>query len=244
VRDALKVYIGWDALDMDAYKVCEESLRDFSSVPLNVTCLKEHKVRATGLYWRPYRVDEKGQRWDDRDGRPYSTGFSFTRFAIPAMEHYDEGWVLFCDPDMLWQADVAELFAEADNDKALMCVPHDHTPPELDKMGGLLQTQYHRKNWSSLMLFNVHKNESLTKYRLNNMTGSWLHGMNWLKDEEIGALGEAWNWLEGWSDPAIDPKVIHYTRGTPDLPGCADVQYADRWWSALRGEPLAPSQAA
>ena len=99
-------------------------------------------------------------------------------------------------------------------------------------MGGLVQTQYARKNWSSFMFLNPSKNMSLTNYRVNNQTGSWLHALLWLRDDQIGALPEEWNWLEGHSDPKIVPKVIHYTRGTPDLPDCEGVDRAAEWWRA------------
>ncbi len=187
--------------------------------------------RRKGVYWRPYRVDERGQRWDDRDGKPFGTDFSFTRFAVPILEADSDDWVMFCDPDFLWRADVAELLDLAEPDKALMCVKHDHRPPEMEKGVGI-QTVYARKNWSSLMLFRPSKNQALTKYWLNNQSGSWLQSMLWLEEGQIGGLPEEWNWLEGWSSPNIDPKVVHFTRGTPDMPGYEDVAYADEWWDA------------
>ena len=96
-------------------------------------------------------------------------------------------------------------------------------------MDGVRQTAYPRKNWSSVMVFNVWRNRALTRYALNNMSKQWLHRLLWLGDDEIGGLPEAWNWLEGFSDPAIEPKLVHYTRGTPDFPGYADTAYADEW---------------
>ena len=85
------------------------------------------------------------------------------------------------------------------------------------------------------MLFKPWKNGRLTKYALNNMSGCWLHALCWLKDEEIGGLDEKWNCLEGWSDPLIDPKVVHFTRGTPDMPGHEDAPYAQEWRRTLNG---------
>ena len=228
----MKVFIGWDPRDISAYEKCKRSLLKHSSLDLEIEALRDWDLRRKKLYWRSYFVDGEGQKHDGRDGKPFSTDFSFTRFCVPALEEYSEGWVLFCDPDMLWQADIAELVKLIDPSKALMCVKHNHRPAEEIKMGGALQTLYPRKNWSSLMLYNPARCVKLTKYAINNMDGSWLHGMFWLEDGEIGELPEAWNWLEGWSSPEIEPKIIHYTRGTPDMDDCEDVAYAREWWMA------------
>jgi len=73
---------------------------------------------------------------------------------------------------------------------------------------------------------------ALTPYAVNNRHRDWLHGLRWLDDAEIAGLPEAWNWLEGHSDPGIDPKVVHFTRGTPDMPGYESVAYAADWRAA------------
>lgn len=227
----MKIYIGWDQRDIDAYAVCESTLREHSSIPLLIEPLKEWELRRKQVYWRPYSVDAKGQMWDGRDGKPFSTNFSFTRFCVPILEDYKDEWVLFCDPDMLWQADVAELLEHVNDDLAVLCVKHDHVPLEQSKMDGVLQTTYARKNWSSLMLMNPSRCIKLSKYAVNNYSGSDLHAMVWAEDNEIGDLPEEWNWLEGWSNPDLKPKVIHHTRGTPDM--VPDVAYATQWWDAL-----------
>ncbi len=231
MSQALRVYVGWDPRDALAYRVCVRSLKAHASVPVEVIALKDWELRRKRLYWRPYRVDGRGQMWDQPSGQPLGTQFSLTRFCVPALEGYDGDWVLFTDADMLWRADVAELVALFDDDKALMCVRHDHRPHEATKMDGVRQTAYARKNWSSLMAFNVWRNRALTGYRVNNASKAWLHQLSWLEDDEIGGLPEAWNWLEGHSDPSIEPKLVHFTRGTPDFPGYADAAYADEWRS-------------
>ena len=63
-----------------------------------------------------------------------------------------------------------------------------------------------------------------------------------LEDDEIGGLPEAWNWLEGHSDPSIQPKLVHFTRGTPDFPGYADAAYADEWHAYANPSPVALAQ--
>ncbi len=98
-------------------------------------------------------------------------------------------------------------------------------------MDGVIQTRYKRKNWSSLMLINPSKCRGLTPYVINNQTGNWLHSMCWIEDDLIGELPEEWNWLDRWSSPDLEPKVIHYTLGTPDM--MSNAFKAELWWSEL-----------
>jgi lipopolysaccharide biosynthesis glycosyltransferase len=146
-----------------------------------------------------------------------------------------EGWALFCDCDFLFRADLNELFKLKDDRYAVMCVKHDYSPQEGVKMDGQIQQSYPRKNWSSLVLWNCghESNKKLTPRMANFMPGSFLHAFKWLKDSEIGALPEYWNWLEGHSSPSIEPRGVHFTRGTPNFPGYEQVPYADEWRSYL-----------
>jgi hypothetical protein len=228
----LKVYIGWDQRDALAFEVCRHTLLEHASIPLDIVALKDWELRAKGLYWRPYQVDERGQMWDARDGKPFSTNFSYTRFCVPLLEDYGPGPVVFCDADMLWRADVAELVALA-GPAPLACVKHQHRPPEREKMIGNIQTVYARKNWSSLMVMRPGRCAGLTPYAVNNMPRDWLHGFRWIDEASLKGLPEAWNWLEGWSDPGLTPKVVHFTRGTPDMAGHEHAAYAEDWRAAL-----------
>ena len=232
--EPFKVYIGYDPRDDQAYKVCEASLRKHASVPVRVIKLADHELRQSGVYWRSYRVDRHGQMWDERDGKPFSTQFSFTRFAPPIIENYDEGWVLFMDADMMWRADIKELIDELDDQYAVMCVQHEHHPEEKVKMDGVLQTTYTRKNWSSLVAYNCWKNEGLTKFCLNNWSGTDLHNFKWLTDDGIGSLSHEWNFLDGYDNPDdYDPKIVHFTLGTPDMEHRPASRWDKEWWSYL-----------
>jgi hypothetical protein len=196
---------------------------------LHIVELHEAGLRQAGFYDRPFHWDGS-QRVDDRDGKPFSTDFSFTRFLVPALNLY-RGWALFVDADFMFRADVKELFELADPKYAAMCVHHDYRPAETVKMDGQKQELYNRKNWSSLVLWNCEHpaNRFLTAKAVNFMRGSFLHGFGWLKPEQIGSVPEYWNWLEGWSDERIEPKAVHFTRGVPSMKGYENVPYADEW---------------
>jgi len=220
---ALRVYVGWDSREPEVYDVCEYSLMERSSVPLNVEPIRQVELRAQGLY--------------QREADPLaSTEFTYTRFLTPMLAGY-KGWALFCDCDFLWLGDVAELFSQCQDPAiAVYCVKHDHRPVETVKMDGQVQTSYPRKNWSSLMLLNCDhpSTQSLTPEVVSSQTGAYLHRMQWAKDEEIGGVDPTWNWLEGHSPVGeTPPKVVHYTRGGPWFDNWRHVQYGDLWTAKL-----------
>ncbi len=220
-HDVLKIFIGWDSREEVAYEVCITSLRRHSTRSLEITPLKQEELRRRGLYSR------------SKDPLA-STEFTYTRFLTPFLSGY-RGWVLFVDCDFLFTADIAGLFAMVDERYAVMCVQHDHRPPERTKMDGVVQTVYPRKNWSSLVLWNCahFANRILTPDVVNGKTGAFLHRFQWLKDSEIGVLPETWNWLEGWSKVVAGevPKAIHFTRGGPWFKNWRDVTFADLWYA-------------
>jgi lipopolysaccharide biosynthesis glycosyltransferase len=215
----IRVFVGWDSREPEAFEVCAHSLTRHASIPVTVTPIKQQELRNQKLYWR------------DRDPLA-STEFTYTRFLTPLLAGF-QGHALFCDCDFLWTGDIAELVALIDPAKAVSCVQHDHRPPEQTKMDDAIQTRYPRKNWSSLMLFNCrHRSvRQLTAETVNTQTGAYLHRMQWVAEDEVGAIPETWNWLEGWSaKPAQGtPKVIHYTRGGPWFEKWRDADYADLW---------------
>jgi hypothetical protein len=88
-----------------------------------------------------------------------------------------------------------------------MVVKHDHQPTEHWKMDGQFQTRYHRKNWSSVCLFNCDHpaNKALTVDLVNSAPGRDLHAFSWLADDLIGELPPEWNWLVGHSAPMRIP---------------------------------------
>jgi hypothetical protein len=234
----MRVFIGYDHEEDTAAQVCRLSLLKHSSIPLDIQFLDQGLLRRAGLYSRGFYTDH-GQRHDMADGKPFSTEFTFTRFLVPALCQW-QGVALFCDSDMLWRGDVAALLALHDERYAVQLVKHYYHPPEGRKMrSGQQQTRYHRKNWSSLMLMSCERCEMLIPPMVNSFPGSYLHGFRWLPDDLIGELPLAWNWLSGHSPITTQPEVVHFTLGTPDVPGYDEAPYADEWWQAygeLRGK--------
>lgn len=236
----MRVFIGYDPREDVAFQVCRASLLGRAVNPdrLQVTALDLPKLRAAALYWRQ-EFEERGQRFDLIDGRPFSSDFSFTRFLVPALCLW-QGWALFCDSDFLWLNDVDRLFAFADESKALQVVMHDLQNESGTKMRGQVQEGYPFKGASSLMLINCGHpaNRALTPGVVNSLAGRMLHSFAWLDDPGlIGALSLEWNWLAGISDAEVRPSAVHFTRGTPDHPGHEDDPYADAWrrWRRVAG---------
>ena len=230
MTDTLPVMIGWDQREAVAADVCRHSLLRHASIPLYVRFLKQEPLREIGLYRRQWEW-RGGQRIDLIDERPFSTEFSFTRFLVPALCGYD-GWALFCDCDFLFMADVAELLPFMDDSKAVLVCKQIHLPTETQKMDGCAQSQYRRKNWSSLMLLNCgHPSTRALHVRdVNERTGAFLHSFDWLDGGEIGELPPQWNYIAGTTTGT--PKAVHLTSGGPWLPQCQDVAFAREWRDA------------
>lgn len=232
--EPFKVFIGFDPREADAYRVAERSIRMNSSIPLDVQPLIMERLQKNGLYSRPTERKD-GRLWDVISDAPMSTEFALTRFLVPALTGY-KGWALFLDCDFLFRKDVMDLFALRDEDFALMCVQHDHIAHEIEKMDGQRQTNYFKKNWSSLVLWNCkHLYHAGQIERVERWPGLWLHQFCWLPPLAIGPLPKRWNWLEGVSEPDEDPAAVHYTRGIPSMRGYENSAFADEWRALARG---------
>lgn len=230
------IYVGYDPREELAYQVCEYSLQKHSQNSCQITPLIHRDLRSRGFFNREWLVDSKGQYSDTRDGKPFSTEFSHSRFAMPLVARADghEGWVMFVDVDFLFLANVADLFRQAKMrpECAVMCVKHSWDS-HLDgkKMDGVVQATYPRKLWSSMFLMNLSHpaNDWLTAYQLNHATGGDLHRFCWLKDEEIGGVHVEWNWIPGFSTDGVEPKAVHYSFGGPWMTGYEEVPFAEEW---------------
>lgn len=235
MRGGPSIWIGFDPREADAFAVCRATILRRHTQPIPVRGLVLEDLQRRGLYTRPVTRDG-GQlidvlsRREDYSGA-MSTEHAIARFFVPHIAR--EGWALFTDGDMLARGNMARVFERLDPKFAVYCVKHDHRPNSATKMDGQVQTAYPRKNWSSFMIFNCEHeaNRDLTLAALNLLPGRDLHRFCWLDDEEIGELNPAWNFLVGHSDPAAipDPQMVHFTEGTPSMPGYEEGLYADEW---------------
>jgi hypothetical protein len=221
----LRIFVGWDDREIEAYHVLCHSIIRRATVPVAIAPLAQPALRAHGLYWR------------DR-GPTESTAFSLTRFLIPALCNY-EGFAVFMDCDMLCRVDVAELYLyiamhmteTARDRKSLLVCQHDYTPTEATKFLGHQQTVYPKKNWSSFAIFDASRCRALTPEYVNAASGLDLHRFNWLPEREVGALPLGWNHLigeRGYEDSS-KAKFLHWTLGGPWLSEYEDAEHADEW---------------
>lgn len=231
------IWIGFDPREAAAYAVAGYSCGRYLTQQIPIKGLVLGVLQRFGLYkrpieWRKSAVDAPIM-WDVPSNHPMATQHANARFFVPIVAK--SGWAMFTDGDVLFRANVARMFDDLDPAKALYCVHHNHVPQNTIKMDGQVQSQYGRKNWSSVMVFNCDHpaNKSLTLDMLNTLPGRDLHRFCWLDDSEIGELDPTWNWLVGESDPAIDPKLVHFTNGVPDMTGYENVPFADEWRSTL-----------
>lgn len=157
-----------------------------------------------------------------RSKGPYdATEFSNARFLVPYLMEY-RGWAIFLDCDMLALDDLEELWNQRDDRFAVMLRKHDYRPRATRKFLGEPQTQYPRKNWSSLMLMNCGHPccQELTVDYCNSAPGLDLHGFAWCPDQFIGELAGPWNVLVKHEDDirlelVAKPSLVHFTEGGP-----------------------------
>lgn len=237
-NNMLRVFIGYDSREHVAYEVCKHSMRRHASSPIDTIKLEHRALRKQKLFDRPWSIEGNGQYHDTTDGKPFSTEFSHTRFLVPEIcrrNGMTEGWALFCDCDFLFLTDVAELFDHANKQYAVMCVKHDYNPEEGVKMDGMVQQNYNKKLWSSLVLWNIGhpKNKTMDKTKANHADGSYLHQFSWLDDSDIGSIPHSWNYVPSVSPDTNVVKAVHFSLGGPWLPDYRETEYAKEWYKEL-----------
>jgi lipopolysaccharide biosynthesis glycosyltransferase len=230
------LWIGFDPREASAFAVARESAKRLAprTLPINGVILND--LKNEGIYWRPTEVKrgvESDVLWDVISDAPMSTEFAISRFFVPFLAQ--KGWAMFTDCDVLFRGNVVHLMRTLDPQYAVYCVKHNHVSRVLSKMDGQQQTQYARKNWSSVMIFNCDhpSNKKLNAQLLNTVPGRDLHRFCWLEDHEIGELDPEWNWLVGEQPQPDNPKIVHYTLGGPWFANYRDVPLADEWNEVL-----------
>ena len=193
----VRVFIGYDPRQAVAYHVLEHSLFTRATAPLTISPLVLETLPM------------------DRQGL---TPFTFSRFLVPWLSGF-RGWSLFLDLDMLVRGDIAELFAMADPQYAVMVVKNEQ-----------------QFEWPSAMLFNcAHPaNAVLTPDYIDEPELSPNpHFFDWLSPELVGALPAEWNHCVGYDAPRAEAKLVHYTQGVPYHEEVAGCEYAEVWQAEL-----------
>lgn len=174
-----------------------------------------------------------------------SNAFTCSRFLVPYLMGF-QGRAIFADAsDMLVTADLAELAALADDRYAVQVVKHPtyRTRHRIKYRGTALETintEYHRKNWASLMLINCAHPlwAGLTPSALAEVPVLSLLQFDRFPDELIGALPSCWNRLVDEGQAEQGAKLLHWTAGIPGFPAYHDAPGADLWHAERRAAQL------
>lgn len=212
----IPIAIGFDVRETIAYHVLEQSIIDKCSMPVAIIPLAS-----------PMLKNFDGQR----DG---TNAFIYSRFLVPELMDY-QGWAIYLDSDMMLRDDLAKLWALRDDSKAVMVVQHEYHSLHRRKLIGTpmecVNTDYPKKNWSSMILWNCGhpQNRILTREFVEESPGSVLHRFHWLKDDLIGSIPAGWNHLVGEFPNSPDAKLVHFTLGAPCFEHYRKCDYATEW---------------
>jgi hypothetical protein len=216
--ELIRIITGFDQREAVAFHTFYQSIISNSSTPIQITPLAINTLRE-------YRETHS-------DG---SNAFTYSRFLTPYLCNF-EGWAIFADGDMVCQADITELWNLRDESKAVLVVQHDYETKQTIKYFDQPNTNYPRKNWSSVILWNcAHPaHRLLTPAFVAVSTGAFLHRFSWLQDEQIGSLPKEWNWLAIEYEDNPKAKLVHYTLGTPCFEKYAQTAMSEHWWNTYR----------
>lgn len=225
--EPIRIFVGFDGRRPTDYAATVRSILDHCPRAQITPLLLPH-LRALGLYRRP-TSEKNGVLFDEISDAPMSTEFAISRFLVPFLCGH-KGKAIFVDGDFLFRSDPSVLLDYVTADTAVAVVKHNHVDQSETKMDGQPQSNYYRKNWSSLIVFNCQHqgNAALTPEHVNSVPGRYLHAFVWLNDADIKEIPAEWNWLEGHDDNSVVPHAVHYTRGTPDVIGY-ELPFADEW---------------
>lgn len=204
MTDIPRIFIGFDSNEVIAYHVLAHSILSRASRPVAITPI----VLSQTSLKRPKAEFQ-------------ATEFSFSRFLVPWMCRY-EGKAIFMDCDMIVMGDICELW-DLPLDRTVSVVKHNYRPNMENKFLNQPQSNYPKKNWSSVMVFNNPQCRALTPECVDTASGAYLHQFQWVEYGDvdqysmIGELPPEWNYLVGEENQGDinKAKILHYTRGTP-----------------------------
>ena len=197
-----RLYVGWDCQDQRALDVCLFSIQRHASDLVEIVSLKPKAVAALCGH----------------APAPQAAARARARFLIPALDGFS-GWAAFVSSDMLFQADIYELWRLRDDRCAVM----GGAAGKGAERGAVLR--------SSLLLWNCGHpaNRALTADAVAETEPSRLERLDWIPGGAVGTLPPAWCWRDGVSDPNIVPKAIEFAPEKPWADAAEICRYADRW---------------
>lgn len=215
VRTVIRLFTGFDPREAVGWHAFCQSVIERSSEAVSITAL----------------------HGEQRDG---SNAFTYSRFLVPHLCHFN-GMAIFADgADMLLRGDLAELWEMRDPWRAVQVVQHAYQTKHARKYVGTeleaANEDYPRKNWSSLVIWNCahFANRRLTPEYVSEQSGEFLHRFEWIKDEWIGDLPMSWNWLADEYGESEEAKLLHWTAGIPGFYHYRDAPHAPEWQDAVR----------
>ena len=214
----ITVVVGFDQREAVAYHTFCQSVIEKSTIPVQFIPLA---INTLNFYEEQHK-----------DG---GNKFIYSRFLTPYICEF-KGFAVYADGDMICNENIYEIVKLFDPSKAVQLVKHDYKTKRHIKYFGNKNTNYPRKNWSSLVIFNCQhpSNAVLTPQFIQEHDGAYLHRFQWLQDNEIGELDLKWNYLAIEYDPCSDAKLIHYTLGTPCLKEFKETEMSDVWWKTYK----------
>jgi lipopolysaccharide biosynthesis glycosyltransferase len=233
-----RIFIGYDPREHEAAEVCRHSLLKHSTLPVQITFLKTSELREQGIY--------------DREDAEGTTDYTLTRFLVPYLSQY-QGYSLYVDGDFVFLSDVRALFQELDGTSAVQVAKQQYKPKSATKKVDQPQSQYTKKNWSSLMLFRCDHSScmKLTPDAVNKKAPKHFHQFEWVESASmIGHIDKQWNWLVNWNNEPDDgePRALHFTEGGPWLPAYRKTTYGWHYneylnqWKDSQITPPSPGQ--
>jgi len=214
----LTVCIGYDGREAVALHVLSHSILTRAKRPVRIIPIVLPQLHH--VFHRPRDPNQ-------------STDFTYSRFLTPYLA--GTGISVFLDCDMLCRVDINELeeIALANMYHDVLVVKHDYSPTGETKFLKQPQIPYPCKNWSSVMVFNGHRQavKRLAPDYVNRASGMDLHQFKWANS--VGELPPEWNHLVGEYKPNPRAKIVHYTLGTPCFKGYEQCEYAQEWFEEL-----------
>jgi hypothetical protein len=214
----LQVFIGYDPKEAVTWHVAAHSILTRASGPVSITPVASSTLKT--IYTRERHPGQ-------------STDFAFSRFLTPYLA--GPGISIFMDSDMLVLCDIYELAKLAMDDiyTDVFVVKHVYEPKPGNKFLNQKQTSYPCKNWSSVMVFNGHRQavRRLTPEYVNKASPADLHQFKWA--DAVGEIPPEYNHLVGEFPHNSGAKIVHYTLGAPCFQAYQNCDYSGEWFEEL-----------